>query len=193
MRFGNKYAEDYHLDNITDRRGRLRTVSVYHGPYFRFLADAGTVERAKRLFPALSLLCLCAALAPLLMDARMTHSWYVLLPLALGLLPVAYLLMGAWRLLRAGELVTREHKDKLYDRFTGWSTVLLMLSALSLLGQAVYYLREPFEAANLPVTLCTLVLIASGAVLFTRRKALMMEQTPREFSTKAFHSNCEGE
>ena len=176
MRSEKKYAEDYRLDNNTDRNGRLRTVSVYHGPYFRFLADAGTVERAKRLFPALSLLCLCAVLAPLLMDARMTHSWYVLLPLVLGLFPAAYLLMGAWRLLRAGELVTREHRDKLYDRFAGWSMVLLILSALSLLGQAVYYLREPFEAANLPVTLCTLVLIASGAVLFTRRKALMMGQ-----------------
>ena len=173
-----KYAEDYHLENELGRNGKLKTVPVYHGPYFRFAAGEGTVRRAKLLYSALSLLCLFAALAPLLMDTGMARSRFVVLPLVLCLLPVTQLLMGVWRLLTAGEQVTREHRDKLYDRFAGWSMVLLLLSALSLPGQAAYCLHGSLEGADLAVTACTVVLISASAVLFARKKALLMEEVP---------------
>jgi hypothetical protein len=43
-----KYVGDYRLENVPDRRGKLKTVPVYRGPLFRFKAQEKRLAVAKR-------------------------------------------------------------------------------------------------------------------------------------------------
>ena len=42
-----KYVGDYRLENVPDRRGKLKTVPVYRGLLFRFKAEESKVKAAK--------------------------------------------------------------------------------------------------------------------------------------------------
>jgi hypothetical protein len=87
--------------------------------------------------------------------------------------------MGLYNLFTAGETVPRDRCDRIHNRFAGWSVVLLVLSAFSMIGQITAYIGSS-TAENLPVTICTVVIMFCAAFLFGGKKDLLMEEIPAE-------------
>ncbi len=173
-----KYVGDYRLENVPDRRGRLKTVPVYRGPLFRFVSDSKTLKAAKLRCLVLTAVSTAALLGTMLLRSELLQKIYVAMPLVLCILPKALLWMGLYNLFTAGEYVPRDKCDRIHNRFAGWSVVLLTLSSLSLIGQFIVYIGG-CSPAGLPVTLCTLVMAACAVWLFVGKKDLRMEEIPK--------------
>ena len=143
-----KYVGDYRLENVPDRRGKLKTVPVYRGPLFRFTADEKTLKAAKGRCLALTVLLSAALLVTLVLHSELLQRIYVVMPLVLSILPTALIWAGVYHLFTAGPALPRDKSDKIHNRFAGWSILLLALSALSLLGQALEYFCACREVAR---------------------------------------------
>ena len=174
-----KYVGDYRLENIPDRRGKLKTVAVYRGPLFRFKAEESIVKAAKKRCLLLTLLETAALLVTMILHSEMLSRIYVVMPLVLSILPTVLLWMGLYNLFMAGESVPRDRCDRIHNRFAGWSVVLLVLSAFSLIGQITAYIGSS-SAENAPVTICTGIIMLCAAFLFLGKKDLLMEEIPAE-------------
>lgn len=170
-----KYVGDYRLENVPDRRGKLKTVPVYRGPLFRFKAGEQTLKTAKRRLILLTALATAALLAAMLLRSEILSRIYIVMPLVLSILPAVLLWMGIYDLLTAGDSVRRDQSDRIQNRLTGWSVVLTVLSAFSLIGQITAYLGSA-DAGGIPVTVCTVVMLLCGAFIFRRKKDLQMEE-----------------
>ena len=172
-----KYAGDYRLENVPGKGGKLRTVPVYRGAFYRFSSPPDRLRRAKKN----CIIFLCAAsvglLLPMLLTGELLRRWYVLFPLVLALVPAFGLWRSAYHLLRAGERVIREHKEQMQERFAARSIALLILAVLSLAGQIGAYLSGVGREGWL-VTPCTALVILSSIFLFFGKKDLLLEPIP---------------
>lgn len=171
-----KYTGDYRLENITTSSGKVKTIPVYKGEWFAFCADASVVQRTKRLFPAFSAVIAALFLLVLLMNAPSGHIYYVMVPFAVMIFPVYFALAAAYRLLTAKEKVTREHRDKLVNRYITVSLFLMVFSAASTVGHIIYCLNFPPVAKDFVSLSCAAVICALSAWMFFHRNDLKMEK-----------------
>ena len=174
-----KYVGDYRLENVPDRRGKLKTVPVYRGPLFRFKAKEKQLAEAKRRSLILTALISAALLVTMLFRWEILSRIYVVMPLILCILPTVLLWMGIYNLFTAGSAVPRDKCDRIHNRFVGWSVVLLVLAALSLIGQATAYIGSA-NAREFPVTISTLLIIVCAFLIFRGKADLLMEEIPAD-------------
>ena len=168
-----KYLGDYRLENRTNpRNGKVVTVPVYRGEWFAFTADAQTVRKMKRLYPLLSALSAAMFLLVMLLNAPCGHMFYVMLPFAAMIFPVYFALAGSRRLLTAKEKVTREHNDKIRQRFTSCALFLIVFSAISAAGHVLYAVRTGVTAKDAVSFAAACVILACGAVMFAKKDNL---------------------
>ena len=135
------------------------------------------VKAAKRRLLLLTALATAALLVTMLLRSELLTRIYIVMPLVLCILPTVLLWMGIYNLLTAGESVRRDQSDRIHNRFAGWSVVLIVLSVFSLTGQIIVYLGA-FDAGGIPVTVCTIVLLLCGALIFRGKDDLRMEEIP---------------
>lgn len=174
-----KYVNDYGLENVRGKNGRVKTVSVYKGPWFRFTAKPEELKKSRSICIAASLAGTAAMLPPLFIKAEILGAVYVLLPLLCCLWPIAFELMGVYRLLTAAERVTREHKDKIYARFSSCCVFQGIFAFFSLAGQIVFYvLNDGGGAGDYAVSVCTALELMMAGLIFINKNKLMMEQVP---------------
>lgn len=171
-----KYSKDYTLREELDERGRLRTVADYVGDYYRYVLPRD--RRGLPLAAALVALCAVALLVPLLAVAPVLRVWYVMIPLALAIAPVALLAQWCIRLLTLGEKLTHERRDQI-ERLAPWSFLAALLAAVSLAGQIVYAATGQ-GPLHLPTLCATAALLGSGTALFALRRRFAMEVVPAE-------------
>ncbi len=174
-----KYVGDYRLENIPDRRGKLKTVPVYRGPLFRFKAEETVLKRAKLRCLILTAAASAALLTTMLIHTELLQRLYVVMPLILCLFPAVMLWTGVYHLYTAGKTVPRDKCDKMHARFAGWSVVLLVLCVLSLLGQIAAYMNGA-GGKDAAVTVCTFIAIVCSALVFRGKSDLTMEELPAE-------------
>ena len=174
-----KYVGDYRLENVPNRRGKLKTVPVYRGPLFRFKAEEKRLAAAKRRLLVLTVIASAALLVTMLLRAEILSRIYVVMPLILSILPTVLLWMGLYNLFTAGESVPRDKCDRIHNRFAGWSIVLLALAALSLIGQITAYIGSA-SAGGIPVTICTLAIMVCAIFIFRGKADLLMEEIPAD-------------
>lgn len=174
-----KYVGDYRLENVPDRKGRLRTVPVYQGPVFRFTAAPQALRNTKIRCAALAAIGTAALLGTLLSPAAILRRWYARVPLVLCAPTMAEVWAGVIGLLGAGKALTREQRDKMAPRIVGWGLATAILAALSLSGQAAAYVTGS-GPDGVPVTACTAALCAAALGLFCAKGALRTEELPPE-------------
>ena len=171
-----KYTGDYRLENITTASGKLKTVPVYKGDWFTFACDEVGIRRIRRSYPAFSLVIALLFLLVLLLNAPSGHIYYVMAPFAAMIFPVFFALAAARRLLTAKDKVTREHRDKLVNRYISVSLFLMVFSALSTVGHIVYcFAAAPVWKDFLSLG-CAAAICALAAWMFFNRKQLYMQK-----------------
>lgn len=172
-----KYTGDYRLENITTASGKIKTVPVYRGDLFSFVADEAVIRRAKLLFPLSSLLIALLFIAVLLLNAPCGHIYYVMVPFAAMIFPVFFSLAAARRLLTAKDKVTREHRDKLVNRYISTSLFLMVFSGLSTIGHIVYCFSASPAVKDIVSLVCAAMICALSIGMFIYKKHLKMEKS----------------
>lgn len=177
----NKYANDYRLENILGKNGKLVTVAVYRGLYFRFLAPPATIRRMKIVYPAAFAASAAAWLVLACLNLRgAAWGWSILMPMALSLIAIFFEGGAVWRLCTAKDKVTREHNDKLYQRMAASSACHMVLGGVGAVGSIVVLCLNPFRWAYLIGLMCMVMFAMCGFVMFRLRKNLKMDVIPAE-------------
>lgn len=174
-----KYVQDYRLENRVGRDGKLRTVPVYKGDWFDFTADPASVARAKTTYPALIAASGVLLLYLLIFTNHMDNQWYVVLPAAFSLIFWLFAALSVYRLLRAKGPVTREHKDKLYDRMAPMSLIFTILLGLCSVGSVVGLILLGVTWQRVVYLIAALLCTVFGLLMFLGRKVLRMEKTDK--------------
>ena len=171
-----KYTADYRLENSVDpRSGRIVTRPVYRGDWYRFSETREVIARVRRrFFVCTGAAALCFGLA-LALNAPASRTIYVLVPFALLLFPLYYTAAGCRRLATAGERVTREHRDKIYDRLCSSTLFLMVFSAASAAGNAVRWITAGESARDVLFLILTAAVFTAGLVMFRARRLLRLE------------------
>ncbi len=171
---GKKYTRDYQLTDTLDERGRIRTETSYVGAFFRFASGADTAKKAiKRMlvFSCLGSFCFLVSLLP-----RSTASLvlYVMLPYLFTALPLALQITVLIRLRSFGERLDHRAADQANHLVPGCCLWLLILPAVSLLGEAVALTigRSVFLAGDAIFLAGALGVILCGWICFRGRNAL---------------------
>lgn len=175
-----RYTADYRLENRLSRSGKLKTEAVYKGLWFAFDASAQTVKKMRVLYTVCTTVAVAAVVSLLCLPAALGHIWYVVLPLAVGLLPAWLCAASLLRLWSAGQKVTREHHDKLGDRFSGASMGLSVLGGISLVGGIVYCALNGAQFTDLLFLALNVLYTGCGITMFAFRKNLSMHSLPAE-------------
>lgn len=179
-----KYAADYRLENVVDRSGRLKTVPVYRGVYYRFAAGEAELRRGKRRSAILLSAASAALLLTLMIRSSLLQRIYAVMPLILCLLPAVLLWTSLSAALTAGEKVKRDQRDRICDRLAAWSMVLAILAAASLIGQIAAYIAGA-GAEGIPITVLTIIVAVAALCLHLGREDLRMEEIPGQTQANA--------
>ena len=175
---GKKYVSDYRPEEVVTPSGKRTTRYVYQGVYFRFERPRQDILRLRRhvLLTALAAMLL---IFPLLTTATfLSHTIYIVLPVASAFVPLYLLFAGARRLGLSEERFTREHRDKTQKRIARASLWLSIFLGAGTIGGIVYLcLREVVLEEILCVASLVLAFAASATLLPRRHWAKAVEDS----------------
>ena len=177
---GKKYAKDYRLSDALDERGRIRTETAYIGAYYRFTVGedaARTAIRQMLVFTGLGSLCFLVSLLP---RSTASLTLYVMLPYLFTALPLALMSAALLRIRSLGGKLDRRSADQANERVPGCCVWLLLLPALSLIGEGIALTLG--HGAFLPgdgLFLVGALGVASCGLLCSRKKTLLRAEAER--------------
>lgn len=159
------YQGDYRAVLSTDSGGKTVEKYIYKGDWFVLEPEA---QWKKSRMPAAASAAVLAAVYFLtgFTGGESGRLWYVVLPYMLGMLPMAFLLTGAWRVLRVPWKMKREEKDRSWLRLRNMTVLLAACSGMALIGQAIFLVF----AKDLPATewafFLLLAVVLSGSCIY---------------------------
>ncbi|MBR3270998.1 MAG: hypothetical protein IKI59_03665 [Clostridia bacterium] len=180
-----KYTSDYRLENVVDpRTGKLVTKAVYRGDWFCFEKPAALVRQRKILFTILVGLLAAAFIGALLLtginernqDVIAIEQYYVIIPFVGLMFPIFFMGTAAVRMWRATDKVTREHRDKIGDRFAATGISAAILSGVSAIGHIVSWAINGETVTDMIFLGITLMILAASFAIFFLRRDLSMVQ-----------------
>lgn len=174
-----RYTKDYQLEYQLNSRGRICSKAVYKGDWFAFDAPAQQLARTRRLYGAATVLAAALWAAALCVPAAFGRVWYLMLPMAFGLIPVWLAVASLARLLTAGPKVTREHRDKTGGRFSGAGIGILVTGGIAVIGGLVRMAAAGAAAWDIAFVVLAAGYAACGGVLFACRARLSMHALPK--------------
>ena len=168
-----RYLSDYTLEEQADpRTGKSRSVPKYRGRTYRFVLQGEKLRRTKLLFAGLTGGSVLALLAAFLTNAPVGHRWYVMMPLALILLPLFLQGESCVLLLRAGENVKRSERDRIESRTGVTSLLNCFFSLFSLAGHLVSMVLYQETIPDVVYLAAAAVTFACSLTVFLNRGAL---------------------
>ncbi|MBE6753499.1 MAG: hypothetical protein E7559_03980 [Ruminococcaceae bacterium] len=169
-----KYAGDYRLENIPDKKGVLKTEVVYRGAYYRFTGSAEELASAKPRLVVGGLLFCIAQIISVTLNTRCARCMWVILPQSFAILAGALMAAGIWTLLRAPERMTREYAEKTHNRINGGSLMAMLLSGAAFISSvisAIVYRAELMLPADIFYIILLFVSALGAAYCFVNRRA----------------------
>lgn len=178
-----KYTADYRLENVVDpRTGKLVTKAVYRGDWFSFEKPAALVRQRKVLITVLVGLAIAAFIGALLLtginernqNVKAIEQYYVIIPFVGLMFPIFFMGTSTVRMWRATDKVTREHRDKINERFAAACIGAAILSGISVIGHIVSWAINGETASDLVFLGITAIILAASVLIFVFRKDLSM-------------------
>ncbi len=152
-----KYAKDYKVRLVSANDGReMKEEYVYTGDYFLSgLApekEKGFKRKCVFLLLGAAVCFFCAGL----IDCDGMRVLYVALPYAVTLLPLGFMLTGAYRVCREKGPFKREAFDHGWKRLRSMSMLMLVLSGITVIGSALFMiLNRDISGGEVPFLLLT--------------------------------------
>lgn len=168
-----KYVRDYELSDTLDAKGRVRSVPVYVGAYFRFCDPAAAKKSGRLLVPA-AVIGWLAYLMALWLPSGAGRLMYVILPFIFAAVPLWYVSAAVVTLLRAEQKLKRSEAEKVSGNLPSASIFGIILTAVSLIAEAITALAAPdkLNAADIAFAAGAAVLCAAFVFAFSRRQAV---------------------
>ncbi len=182
-----KYVNDYKLENVKDKNGKVVTKTVYRGDYFVYRYKGTELKNARTAVIA----CVAVALTSFVLglvfyrNTGFTSQYYTLAPFLCCGFPLIYLCIAAFNVIRTGEgkKVDREHKDGIHDRIAKCLTAIMVLDGLGVSGIAVSAVLKMTGVEERPFTYSDAIFMAAAGTLlisavlaFSPRKKLIMDK-----------------
>lgn len=172
-----KYAADYRLENVKDKKGRVVTRAVYRGELFSFVKNEDEIRKTKVVFAVSTFLQWVFYLSSLLISSRAGRAMYVTLPFLVSAFPLLGQSDAVWTLWSRKENVIRSDKDKISEKLVSWVFMTFFFSLSSLVAHVVFWIRNGETIGDALFLVLTLLIAASGWNLFLHRKDLEMKAT----------------
>lgn len=172
-----KYVNDYKIDlEYNPLTKRQKMTAHYIGPRFSFTCGE-KIGRTKLIITGMAAAAEISFILMLLLNAPLGHVWYTAFPLVLLMIPMFTLLTFLYRFLTAKENVTREHRDKITDRFRFTLAAGMILAGLELIGHVFYSIFRGDEGTDIYYYLFTAVILFLFVFLFRIRHRIDMTMT----------------
>ncbi len=171
-----KYINDYRKEYIVKPNGKPGVTAVYIGKYFRFAANEADFKKTRKLFCCLSAFALICCILPLLFNSKSMHQFYVAVPQALSLFPIAHLLMGVANLYLKKPPLIREFRDKTVGRITTNSAATGCALAANAVLRLVYCFVASFTVLDVIFAILSIIGSASAWYVFAKRPLIATEE-----------------
>ena len=168
-----KYINDYKIEREIDSKGRERSTARYDAGYYRFVKEAGTVARKRKVVAAACVAAWAAFVAALIPASAVMHLPYYSIPFVFTAVPLFMLSDAGILLYREEPPLKRRTSDKFSKRFLSCSVALFVLAGGSAIGFIAGALTEwaRFTAADAVPAASSLIMFASAAAVFSTRSA----------------------
>ena len=168
-----KYVRDYEFSDTLDAKGRVKSVPVYVGAYFRF-NDPAAAKKSRPLLLAAVLLGWIAYVMALWPPSGAGKLMYVILPFVFAAVPLWYLSAATWTLFRAGDKLKRSEAEKVAGNLPSASVFGIILTAVALIAEGVTAIAasEKLNAADIAFAAGAGILCAAFVLSFSRRQAV---------------------
>ncbi len=167
---GRKYISDYRVEKVVTPSGKTVDNLVYLGRYYRYIQPREQICKLRR---HILLVAIATALLifPLLMtETYLSHTIYVVLPVAAAFVPLYLLLAGARRLGFGEERFTREHRDKTEKRIARASLWLCIFLGLTAAGCVAYMCLRTVGTEEILCIIGLALAFAASLTLLPKRK-----------------------
>lgn len=172
-----KYASDFKLENVTDRKGRVVSKPVYHGDYYGFKCDKEEVAVLKRQFAVVTILEVALYLVALALNVPSSRIAYVSLPFFALSFPLIGQADAVFAFYRSGEKMTRMERDKITEKLASWMFVVTCLAVSSAVGHVVYWFQYGETLKDAFLLVITILVVALSYSLYAKRAQLKMVKT----------------
>ena len=176
-----RYAENYKMTARTAPDGSVTEVAEYIGAYLTAQHDEeryGTVRTLAALTGGVSL---CAALVLLCVRSFSVYGggMYVFVPVTISLIPVLYLILGAWKLPPADRKLQEDTYRFAHVRIRRSSAgiCVLLLAAAALTVIFFLFSGTSLKAVDILFFILLLIPAAMNLVLFRKTGALRYEKS----------------
>lgn len=169
---------------VNPRTGKLVTKAVYRGDWFCFEKPAELVKKRKVLYTVLVGLIAAAFIAALLLTGINERNrsmiaieqYYVIIPFIALMFPIFFMGASIVRMWRATDRVTREHRDKITNRFAATGISAAILSGVSMIGHIVSWAINGETATDMIFLGITGIILAASVLIFVFRGDFSMIQ-----------------
>ena len=172
-----KYASDYRLENVEDKKGRIITKSIYRGDLYGFSKSEKGLGKLKKVYVVSTLMEWVLYFASLLMNTESGRTMYVSLPF----LVIAFPLLGqsdaVWTFISSRKDVIRSVKDKITEKMISWVFMVFFFSLSSFVGHIIFWIRNGEGVKDAIFLVLTLLVLGLSWNLFLQRKGLSMEKS----------------
>ena len=157
-----RYKEEYKLiTQLDEKTGKPKQIPVYMGDYYAYADGVGRAALAKAGLPYLAAF-VAAYGAYMALSSPSSYCIYVLPLACCAVLPLLYAVLGAASMLRYMGKLTRVQKEKGVARLMRSLMGCGALTALALLGDVVFMVRNGFAGE----ALAALMLLAASGCAF---------------------------
>ena len=170
-----KYRDDYRLENVKRKDGRVVTTVVYKGELFVFKKAGEELKKIKRIFILTTVIEWVVFFLSLFLNTDKGRVVYISLPL----IAIAFPLLGQsdvlLLLLKDKKGYTRLEKDRITERLVSFIFISFFFSLCSLIGHIVHWIKYTESIEEAILLILTVLLTFLSFNLFLKRKDLEMK------------------
>lgn len=129
-----KYVKDYRMDTETTSTGKVKRKMVYVGPFYTWDLEGKVFAGLRRRYTLSVLAGWVCFLGSMLFYSKLSRLWYVILPYTFLILVLFFATCAVWNLYFAGQPMTRECKEKTWDRMRSSSVMGMLCCVVTAVG-----------------------------------------------------------
>ena len=175
-----KYLNDYTIEYVEGRNGKLKARAVYKGKYFTFVEPGSIVKKTRNHMTLLLVLTWCAYIIPLLIDSSTAKTFYVIFPHTFVFIPMSGMSFVAYHLWTQKLPLTRQKSDFFSLKAPAFSFFMALLSGFALAGCIISSLtgKTKLFSGEIIFWLCETFLFTASCLLFGLRKQTATRELP---------------
>ena len=177
------YVKDYEIKESMDKKGAVKKIPVYIGPWFVSTTDEGMRQRLKRIYAAMSVLVIVLFLCCGLIENAGNRNMINSLAYACSCFPVVYNFIGMVATLRLDKKAERREYDMSIRRMYHSAMGILILYPVAVVAEIVSAFTVERKVKILTeilyLLLCGAMIAAAWLVQYLCRKYPYREEKER--------------